>query len=353
MIRIHIILPLVLHAVSAYDSIPLDDLSLNREAVALSDESIEWFPYSEFGFVWNEEDGSTLSWRPQGITSVFTSSGRELLVVSWYGREQEGYDNRGVRLSFVDYSDINNILYRHVLLVDEDYRTFEGMHGGGLFAVDDLIHVPDSRSGTKKVYTFSINSVLYIPENDRERFYNYVYIIPRTSSYDVPITPSFLSYDWDRNQALVGTFYKCSDYHVDSPECLADMHNTLVWYDIGMVNASTPSCAPFFSEMQGAVSSVEASDPENILLWSTSSYGSGHKSHLHSVRLPSDACNDGTLSIENYSFVQYPPGLEDMHIPAPRSVYTNYMWMLTEFGANDGTGNSRTVFVTNVKYLLP
>lgn len=110
------------------------------------------------------------------------------------------------RVCFVDVSDLSApIQYRHVLLVDENYCTFEDMHAWGLDVSpqDGMLHVSDSHSGAKKIHTFDVN---FVPQEDREKFYTDVYILVRVASYDVPITHSFLSYDWG---VLVATFFQC------------------------------------------------------------------------------------------------------------------------------------------------
>jgi hypothetical protein len=225
------------------------------------------------------------------------------------------------------------------------------MHAGGLACTgDNFIHVPDSRSGTKKVYTFSTSNILYVPSSDRDMFYDYAYIMPRVGSYNVPITPSFMSYDSTRNKFLVGTFYQCSSYHEDSADCLNDSHDTMSWYSAGTASSSTPSCQPFFSEMQGAVSSTENGE---FVLWSSSSYGSGHDSHLHIISLSNDQCDSSSKISKSYRTVVYPPGLEDLHRDVVSSKYSDFLWGLTEFGSNDGTGNIRRVFAADIGALLP
>lgn len=277
------------------------------------------------------------------------------MAVSWYGRDEEGYANRGARVSFVDISNSKSMYYRHILLVDEKYKTFEGLHAGGLAVSpkDGLLHVPDSRSGTKKVYTFDTNKILFVPEADRDQFYTYVFIMVRVASYDVPITPSFLSYDWDLAQMLVGRFYQCSSYHIDSDDCLSASNNQLAWYSVGHVDASSPSCSPFYSEMQGAACANDPTTPGQRILWTSSSYGSGHESHLHVTKLPANFVCDGSIVVKtNSSTVVYPPGLEDMHFSGKGGSYVDYLWMHTEFGTNDGSKNMRTVFATSVSNLL-
>lgn len=189
---------------------------LNRIAtrVPINSENLDKFPNFDLGFNWNEEDSDTTKWRPQGITGLTTPAGKEFIAVSWYGREEEAYNDRGARIAFVDCTDLkgtSDLKYRHVLLVDESYNTFPDLHAGGLVSTGDgLIHVPDSRNGSKKVYTFDISNILYIPDDgSRDKFFTYAYIMPRVGTYSVPITPSFMSFDWEKTEVLVGTYHLC------------------------------------------------------------------------------------------------------------------------------------------------
>jgi hypothetical protein len=343
----------------AYKQVTLDSLDLNRIAtrVPVNSANLLKFPNFDMGFTWNDEDSASTKWRPQGITGLITSTSKEFIAVSWYGREEEAYNNRGARIAFVDCTDLkgtSDLKYRHVLLVDENYNTFPDLHAGGLVSTGDgLVHVPDSRSGYgKKVYTFSINNILYIPDDgSRDEFYTYAYIMPRMGSYSVPITPSFMSFDWEKYKVLLGTFYQCSSYHQDTSSCLANTNNRLSWYTIGSVNSSSPWCAPFFSEMQGAASSSASG---TAVLWTSSSYGSSHGSHLHITNLGSSfVCSGTSTVVPGFREISYPPGLEDIHMADPKSKFQSHLWMHTEFGTNDGSGNMRTVFSTPVKYLEP
>lgn len=344
---------------ASYTKLTLDSLDLNRIATRLpiSSANLGKFPNFDLGFTWNDEDRDTTKWRPQGITGVTTPAHKEFMAVSWYGREEEAYNDRGARIAFVDCSDLqgtSELRYRHVLLVDENYNTFPDLHAGGLASKgsDGLIHVPDSRSGSKKIYTFSISNILYIPDDgSRDQFYSYVYIMPRVSTYSVPITPSFMSFDWEKSKVLLGTFYQCSSYHQDTTACLTNTNNRLSWYTVGNVSSSSPYCAPFFSEMQGAASSSASG---TSVLWTSSSYGSSHSSHLHITNLgTSFECSGTSSAPAPFKEFTYPPGLEDIHIADPNSKFASHLWMHTEFGTNDGTGNIRTVFATPVKYLMP
>lgn len=341
------------------EPVRVEDVNLNRVATVLTSDELSKFPNATLGFIWNSEDENTLKWRPQGVSGITNRDGNEYMIATWYGRSQENYDNRGVRISLVDVTDMSanskTLMYRHILLVDEDFNTFPGLHGGGVvFEGSDTIHVPDSRGGNKKIFTFSTDKIYSVPEEERDKFYNYAYIMVRVSSYDVPITPSFLSYDWNKQQILLGTFYQCDSVHTDTDACLSNTNNRLTWYGVNESAIINDYCTPFFSEMQGAGSSKNPKTSEDIL-WTTSSYGSGHSSHLHINSIPSNmVCNTNTKpSVLGYRVIEYPPGLEDMYITSPDSQHPDMVWIITEFGTNDGTGNKRTVFATPILDILP
>lgn len=62
-------------------------------------------------------------WYPQGITTSADAyesgayKGDTVILVNWYDDGSDGID-RGVRVSFVDYSTPSAPTYRHVLLVE-------------------------------------------------------------------------------------------------------------------------------------------------------------------------------------------------------------------------------------------
>lgn len=341
-------------------TVALDNLDLNRTAATLTENELQQkkFPYTHTGFQWQADDNATLHWRPQGIAGLKTASGRRFLAVSWYGLDD--YANRGVRVSFVDVTNMNSIHYRHVLLVNSANETFANMHAGGLVVYQNKeLHVPDSRSKTDlgwKIHVFSIDAIKNISPDE---IHGYSYILQRKSFYYVPIKPSFLSYDWSRQQVVVGSCYECSSSHIASCQnatCRNNTQNRLAWYTVGQVNGSSPSSAPFFSEMQGVAS-------DNGVLWTTSSYGRNNYSHLHIANFDVDTCNGDNAEF-TYEALVYPPGLEDMHISLPSDAnnYNPNIWMLTEFGPNEGgykdaTGtyqkNNRIVFATKKNYLMP
>ncbi|MFD2080494.1 hypothetical protein SAMN05421678_10728 [Actinopolymorpha cephalotaxi] len=110
-------------------------------------------------FCWDEQDSSTQAWYPQAITTTAdanargTYAGSEVILASWYDADDDGID-KGVRLTFVDWSDPSAPTYRHTLLVEpytrEDgkasFRPIE-LHAGGMFWYGDHLYLADTWNG--------------------------------------------------------------------------------------------------------------------------------------------------------------------------------------------------------------
>jgi hypothetical protein len=304
------------------EPVPVDKLELNRVARPLSSKQIKKFPFAHTGFIWNRDDNLTRAWRPQGITG-FNVAERKFLAVSWYGRKPVNYAKLGVRISFVDITDMTDISYRHVLLVDKKLATFKGMHAGGLAYLGGKLHVPDSRS-VRKVHVFSLASIFDVPKADK-RFYNYAYILPNESTYAVSIKPSFISIDRDSDRILIGTFDR------KNPQ-------PLTWESLTSGKVIPDRPFPFYKEMQGAVSMNER-------LWISCSFGRVKKSTLHYGKyLPGEVPD-----LEPFERQRYPAGLEDLYL----SEDSQDLWMLTEFGPLCSPFSNRTVFAVKRDELMP
>lgn len=302
--------------------VPLTELNLNRRAEKLSSSKMENLPHVHTGFIWDNEDNGTNRWRPQGIAG-FTEKGRNFLAVSWYGRNEADYAAHGVRVSFVDITKMNAIQYRHILLVDGDVQPFAGMHAGGLAFSSGELHVPDTRSGVRKVHVFSIQSILAVPHMDREHFFNSAYLLKQTYCYDVQVKPSFISYDQTRDAFVIGTFSR-------------QRAQSLQWY--AARSSTIVTGGPFFKEMQGVVSG-------NGRLWVACSYGRYNRSRLYyGAYTPGE-----TPDLSRFTKIHYPAGLEDMYL----SMTSDTIWMLTEFGPHEGLSNNRMVFAVRMQSLAP
>ena len=399
-------------------SISVGDLVLTRSASAFSagltsDDAEDGMRIMSEGFLWDEEDGRTTRWRPQGVTTFNATNGtrKSFVLVSWYGRADDGYDDRGGSVSFVDVSRMQSwrrgdgtiassamatYLYEHVLLVDERFCTLPNIHVGGIEQVDGTLYVADSRKDQQKILEFDLVGGLYDVstwEGASDAFLGHRYVLRTSgSSFRSPITPSFLSYDADCEEFVIGTYARCGDekfgVHSMSDECFDREENRLVWLKRGgdgggddddddddnhdpdvvvgdgggnatwgnatsgnatsgnatsggsaaMGDSSRPAWH-YFSEMQGAASATVGG---SRFVWTSSSYGPIGDSHLHVVRAPPSSTID--LVAEEVKVYRFPPGLEDLHIE-PRTADDRYMWTVTEFG-------TRRVFATRLEYLL-
>ncbi|EID55662.1 hypothetical protein SacxiDRAFT_3460 [Saccharomonospora xinjiangensis XJ-54] len=157
-------------------------------------------------FCWNSGDNGTTDWYPQGITSTAdaygkgTYEGETALFVSWYYRHDN--PNKGVRISFVDYSSPSTPTYRHVLLV-EPYTDSAGkpnfrpvtVHAGGIFTYGYFLYVADTWGGFR---AFDLRHIWRVSTGDSGRIgrqsdgtyhaFNYRYVVPQAHTFTASTT---------------------------------------------------------------------------------------------------------------------------------------------------------------------
>ena len=345
----------------------VEDINFDRVATAFYEQLIGDDNMLASGFLWDDEDASTAKWRPQGLTTMHTSNGMRFALISWYGRMDEGYANRGGRISFVDLTDmpIDEYLtkmprvpffkYQHVLLVDQNLCTLTNIHAGGIEYQNGILYVADSRKGQQSIIEFDVTNDLYasndffsseINKEVPSLLFEYQYVLRASSSFHTPIKPSFLSYDIDNQKFIVGTYAKCGKerihMHEDTEECMSGKNNNLLWFDRDNVNLTSPApCEHYFPEMQGAVS---VKNHDKTVIWTSSSYGAVLNSHLHTFRTTQPIDRECPEILEQNTYL-FPPGLEDLHIEDTISPRNRFMWMQTEFG-------TRQVFAVPLGQLL-
>lgn len=344
--------------------ISVDDLQYNKRATSTSKM---FHGIVSNGFLWDEEDAITSKWRPQGVSTYHTAT--RYALISWYGRKDEGYANRGGRISFVDISKMDQCTennhcsypYVHILLVDENYCTLPNIHVGGIEQVNNTLYVADSRKGMQQILEFDLHDGIYeiASSNSLDGLFGYRYVLRQSSSFASPIKPSFLSFDVDNGKFVIGTYARCGPkvgVHLDSISCFTQSKNQLVWFgrpetELISINATSfddfIGCWHYFSEMQGAASARVDSD---TIVWISSSYGPMADSHLHVVNMtnftgecPSKQSDDDLVDLDGVTIYNFPPGLEDLHIELFEE--NRFMWMTTEFG-------TRMVFASSLSNLL-
>lgn len=155
-------------------------------------------------FCWNSGDNDVTYWHPQGITTsadaydAGTYEGRTVILVSWHYDIPDAVDNpdKGVRVSFVDWSNPSAPAYRHALLVEPytnggnpDFRPVP-VHAGGIFWYGYYLYVADTDRGFR---VFDMRHIWQVSTGDDSRVgrqpdgsyhaYDYKYVVPQAFTY--------------------------------------------------------------------------------------------------------------------------------------------------------------------------
>jgi hypothetical protein len=185
----------------------------NRNATALTHAPSTAQAF-QTGFTWDSGDQAVDYWIPQGVTTsadaygngLYPSGGTDKVVlVSWYFEtdpDGDGVDNypidKGMRLTFVDYTTPTAPTYRHVLLVepvttDTGEFSFDPIHkhAGGIMWYGNLLYVVDTYKGLR---VFDLNTVFEVATTQADVCglytdgsyygYGYKYVLPQSLAYD-------------------------------------------------------------------------------------------------------------------------------------------------------------------------
>ncbi|MUV03538.1 hypothetical protein GN157_07430 [Flavobacterium rakeshii] len=208
------------NSLSSYGFLEPDDINLNRSGTKSGYNSVYGFNIPSAnqvtGFKWNSGDEDTEEWRPQGLTG-FNWGGRKFLLATWYGVGPgtiSGVYNqhKGVRVALVDITDMNNITYRHILLVQDKnnmnnsnlYRSTNSydqldlfcpvtIHAGGVAYSNNKIYVVDTKLGMR---VFDIRKLIAVSGDSTKsrigretdgtlKAFNYSYVLPQIGYYDI------------------------------------------------------------------------------------------------------------------------------------------------------------------------
>jgi hypothetical protein len=182
--------------------VSISNLNLNRQTQRIN--SWPRTPCFNMGFKWNDGDNAVRYWYPQGITGTADAyddnqfNGQKYLIVSWYNNTdaQASTDpNRGVRISVVRSTDLDDAPYRHILLVvpsrdDQGRPTYgiSGVHAGGIIWYQNYLYVVDTNNGFR---VYDLNKIIYVPALDgigrladgRYGSHGYQYVLPEVGRY--------------------------------------------------------------------------------------------------------------------------------------------------------------------------
>jgi hypothetical protein len=199
----------IVDAISSHWSatkVSLDDVldNLNRDTYELS--SLPDVACFHTGFDWNAGDNNVGYWYPQGISGTATAyesgayNGHKVAIVTWYHKPDQdsgGDQNKGVRVSIADLTDMNDISYRLALLVEPvwsgDTPNYKAVtiHAGGVGWYGDYLYVADTTKGFR---IFDLNHILevqtgqkaslgFVSEDEGYHGHGYRYVIPQVSAY--------------------------------------------------------------------------------------------------------------------------------------------------------------------------
>lgn len=311
------------------------DIDLNRSAGKLNHAFMrsKGVGHPHTGFKWQNDDVATPRWYPQGIAGLRSApredAAHKYILVSWYGKGD--YDNKGVRVSFVDVTDMTRVKYRHVLLVKPsgDSRVFapitipgrdgrlHSLHAGGLATCGDTLYVADTNGGIRAFDTRIVFSAVEdLPDKTRcgiidgqAYAFDYRYILPQSAHYKMTMSQgdgdqnfSFAAMDWTDSDSptLITGNYHSANYDNPPPK--------IVWWKLegDRITEYDHSFTTDVERVQGAVSS-------DGFLWLSQSGGT--------AKLWRVKTQDRTSKM-----FTWPHGCEDLHC----SRYSRNLWCLTE-----------------------
>ncbi|MET9437763.1 hypothetical protein [Streptomyces sp. NPDC006551] len=179
------------------------------------------------GFAWGTDaDRNGRSWMPQGVTTSYDAygadhrnadpegAGRKWLLVSWY----LGKPARDARVTFVDITNMDDIRYRHVKLVEPYRRGGRTVyrpvtsHTGGLAWYRNKLFVPDTQRGLRM---FAMDQLMRHTWNGGR---STTYLLPQSAAYDnsgTGLTYSAVSLDRTNGESeislVVNEFHRKND----------------------------------------------------------------------------------------------------------------------------------------------
>ncbi|AGA78177.1 hypothetical protein [Echinicola vietnamensis] len=314
------------------------------------------------GFKWNSGDQQTEDWRPQGITG-FDWNGRSFLLVSWYavGPSQiPGIENKhkGARISLVDITDMSDIKYRHILLVQDINNPFYTssndytqlgvfgpvrVHAGGLAYYDEKLYVASTQLGIR---VFDLNHIVEVSGDTSKsrlgeetdgtlRAFNYRYILPQTGYYNIPGAEPYsciaLGEDTSSNPRLwTGQYLKSSSssipkVHGFSLNSQGEIPSGTQVEVVTPKDNATGNNGPVYN-MQG----VYRNGATTVMTATGKSSYQGSTARF--VRY-----HDGDANGTRY---RWPHGAEDLYYDQN----TGYLWNLTEYETSKYGQDNRCVF---------
>jgi hypothetical protein len=316
------------------------------------------------GFKWDAEDEQTEEWRPQGITG-FVWGAKTYLAVTWYAispDEIPGIKNehKGVRLALIDITDMNNITYNYILLVqniansttsllyDKPKNTFTQkanyipvtMHAGGLTYFNQKLYIADTSLGLR---IFDLNQIVSAAadptkntvgkeDNGDLKAFNYEYLLPQSGYYKITdgspfscvalgqgASPSELRL-WTAQYQTTGSVAKVLGYPIANDGTVSGP---------GIVVNPKDATGGVMYGMQGV-------------------YRSGNTTYVS--KTGNSSANGSTARLAKYVdgastavYYPWPHGAEDLHLDG-----AGLLWSMTEYEYSKYNKDNRCVFAVRL-----
>jgi hypothetical protein len=349
-----------------------DQVSLNRIGTTSGYTSVYGFNIPTAnrvkGFKWNSGDEQTIEWRPQGITG-FTWNSRNFLLVTWYAIGPDniaGVNNqhKGVRVALVDITNMSNITYRHMILVQNKanmsnpdlYKASNAytqlgtfapvtIHAGGIACFGSKIYVADTKLGIR---VFDLTKILSAAADDTGarcgsetdgtyKAFGYVYILPQTGYYKITGASPFSCIELGAGATASDKMLWTGQYRAQ-----ADGGNPKVYgFHLNASGQIVTSPAPEVitpidndnTPVHGIQGVYRAGSKTFMSTTGNSSY-EGSTARLTRY-------NDGAAAGVRY---RWPHGAEDLYFESA----TGYLWCLTEFETQLYGTDNRCVFAVRL-----
>jgi len=359
-------------SLSSYGYKTPDQLSLNRVATSSGYTGVYGFNIPSAnqvkGFKWNSSDEGTIEWRPQGITG-FTWSGRNFLLVTWYGigpSDIDGVNNqhKGVRVSLVDITSMSNITYRHILLVQNKANMLNSdlykssnpyvqlnsyapvtIHAGGIACYAGKVYVADTKLGIR---VFDLTKFISAAGDDTEsrigqetdgtlKAFNYAYILPQTGYYKITNASPFSCIELGEGATASDKMLWTGQYIESTETTVPKVYGFHLNASGQIVTSPQPEVITPIDNDNTNVNGIQGVYRAGTKTFMTTTGNSSYEgSTARLVRY-----NDGATAGVRY---RWPHGAEDLYLEQS----TGYLWNLTEYETQKYSADNRCVFAVRL-----
>ncbi|TCD11270.1 hypothetical protein EZ449_05995 [Pedobacter frigidisoli] len=330
------------------------------------------------GFKWNAGDEETAEWRPQGIAG-FTMGGRRFILTTWYGTEPDdvaGVHNghKGVRLALADITDLSNVTYRLILLVQQYSNTSNSLlwdnlyaqdgnaahnytkgslfapitiHAGGVAIYGTKVYVADTGRGLR---VFDLNNFIAVSSdsesqcgkmaNNTLQAFNYGYILPETGWYQLSGASPYSCVEFgEGNNLWFGQYYGFNKNGTGTPPSQTPAVSGFALNTSGQLTGAAPTAITPRDDIAGdtKVFNMQGAYRKGTQTFMSITNNSEYEgSTARFLRY-----NDGAALGVRY---RWPHGAEDLYYESA----TGLLWCLTEFEKAKYGSDNRCVFAVRL-----